>query len=138
MEGAYTNLAGRAAVFHNEGNGNIGGLTLGPGVHSWNGNVNISSNVTIAGNSPTAWWVFQIAGTLYVAPGKAVVLGGTAQARHIFWVVAGATTLDTTSHLEGNVFDATNIAMKTGASINGRLLAQTAVTLQMNTVTLPH
>jgi hypothetical protein len=29
------------------------------------------------------------------------------------------------------------IAMNTGASTNGRLLAQTAVTLQMNTVTLP-
>jgi hypothetical protein len=29
------------------------------------------------------------------------------------------------------------IAMKTGATINGRLLAQTAVTLQSNTVTAP-
>jgi hypothetical protein len=29
------------------------------------------------------------------------------------------------------------IAMQTGASINGRLFAQTAVTLQMNAVTQP-
>jgi len=31
----------------------------------------------------------------------------------------------------------TGINMQTGASINGRMLAQTAVTLQMNTVTQP-
>jgi len=31
----------------------------------------------------------------------------------------------------------TNIAVKTGASVQGRLMAQTAVTLQMNAVTQP-
>jgi hypothetical protein len=29
------------------------------------------------------------------------------------------------------------VAVNTGASVNGRLLAQTAVTLQMNTITQP-
>jgi hypothetical protein len=39
--------------------------------------------------------------------------------------------------MEGNVLSKTLISMKTGATINGRLLAQTAVTLQMNGVTTP-
>jgi len=45
--------------------------------------------------------------------------------------------LGTTSHFEGIVLSKTLIAVKTGASINGRLFAQTAVTLQMNKVTAP-
>ena len=56
--------------------------------------------------------------------------------KHIFWAVAGAVTLGTTSHLEGTLLGATSIAVQTEATVNGRLLAQTAVTLQMNTVTI--
>ena len=37
----------------------------------------------------------------------------------------------------GNVLSQTAVNMQTGATINGRTLAQTAVTLQMNTVTKP-
>jgi hypothetical protein len=40
-------------------------------------------------------------------------------------------------HFEGTILSKTMIAMKTKASINGRLLAQTAVTLQMNAITQP-
>jgi hypothetical protein len=46
-------------------------------------------------------------------------------------------TLGAGSHFEGIVLAKKNIAMLTGASINGRLFAQTAVTLQSNTVTQP-
>ena len=47
----------------------------------------------------------------------------------------GLTTLGTTSHFEGTLLSKTLIAMQTGASINGRLFSQTAVTLQKNVVT---
>jgi hypothetical protein len=140
MQAAYSDAAGRTATFINVGSGNIGGLVLRPGVYAWNGaasNVSITSNVTLRGNSIYDKWIFQIPGTLTVASGAAVVLGGEAQAQHIYWQVAGATTLGTTSHLEGTVLDMTSIALGTHASINGRLLAQTAVTLQMSTVTQP-
>jgi hypothetical protein len=46
-------------------------------------------------------------------------------------------TIGTTAHFEGVALAKTLIAANTGASVNGRLLAQTAVTLQMNTVTQP-
>jgi hypothetical protein len=39
--------------------------------------------------------------------------------------------------MEGIILSQTAITLATGASVNGRLLAQTAVTLQMNTVTQP-
>ena len=66
-----------------------------------------------------------------------MTLTGGAQAKNVFWQSAGAVTIGTTAHFEGNVLAQTMVAMNTGASINGRLLAQTAVTLQQNSVTKP-
>lgn len=82
-------------------------------------------------------WIFQIAGTLTTASAMKVILTGGALPQNIVWVVAGAVTLGTYSHFEGVLLGATGITMNTGSSINGRLLAQTAVALQMATVTEP-
>jgi cytoskeletal protein CcmA (bactofilin family) len=61
-------------------------------------------------------------------------LRGHAAARNVIWQVAGKVSLGTTSHFEGTILAKTLIAMKTGASIDGRLYSQTAVTLQMNSI----
>jgi len=66
-----------------------------------------------------------------------ITLSGGTQAKNIFWQSAGAVTLGTTSHFEGIILGKTGINLLTGASVNGRLLAQTAVTLQMSTVKKP-
>jgi hypothetical protein len=136
MQTAYTNAAGRRAGSLNLGGGNIGGLTLGPGVYKWGTSVTIPSNVTLDGDSYSVW-IFQIAQNLSLADGKSVILSRNAQAQNIFWQVAGKVNLGTTSHFEGVILSKTLIAIKTGASVNGRLLAQTAVTLQMNSVRQP-
>ena len=135
MQTAYTDAAGRSATIHELGAGNIGGLTLAPGVYSWSTNVTIPTNVALKGGSH-AVWIFQISKNLIVSSGKAVLLQGHARAHNVFWQVAGKVTLGTTSHFEGIILSKTLIAMKTEASIHGRLLAQTAVTLQMNSVTV--
>lgn len=136
MQTAYVDAAARPPTTTELGAGNIGGLTLAPGVYSWSTSVTIPESVALKGG-PRAVWIFQISKNLIVSSGKAVVLRGGARARNVFWQVAGKTTFGTTSHFEGTVLAKTLIAMKTGASINGRLLAQTAVTLQMNSVTAP-
>jgi hypothetical protein len=96
----------------------------------------ISNDVTLSGG-PNDVWIFQIAGNLSEANGKHLTLAGGAKAKNIFWQVAGSVALGTTAHFEGVVLGKTLIAVNTGASVNGRLLAQTAVTLQMNAVTAP-
>jgi hypothetical protein len=137
MEAAYNNAAGRTNPnYLNLGAGNIGGMTLAPGLYKWTTGLTIPTNITLAGPS-NGVWIFQIAGTLTVASAAKIILSGGAQAKYIFWQVAGAATLGTTSHFEGNILGKTGINMQTGASINGRLLAQTAVTLQKNTVVKP-
>jgi hypothetical protein len=65
------------------------------------------------------------------------VLAGGALAKNVFWQVSGLADLDTTAHLEGVLMSQTSIALHSGASINGRLFAQTAVTLEANAVNQP-
>jgi hypothetical protein len=137
MEMAYLDAEGRISPNFTElGAGEIGGLTLAPGLYKWGTGLLISSDVTLSGG-PNDVWILQVAGTFNQANATRITLTGGALPKNIFWQVAGAMTIGTTAHFEGVALAKTLIAANTGASVNGRLLAQTAVTLQMNTVTQP-
>jgi hypothetical protein len=137
METAYLDAAGRVSPDFTElGAGEIGGLTLSPGLYKWGTSLLITNDVTLSGG-PNDVWIFQVAGTLNEGNAARVTLTGGALPKNIFWQVAGAVTIGTTAHFEGIVLGKTMVAVNTGASMNGRLLAQTAVTLQMNSITQP-
>ncbi|MCX6175547.1 MAG: ice-binding family protein [Ignavibacteriales bacterium] len=138
METAYTDAAGRTLPDHTEMyTGDVTGQTLTPGLYKWSTGVMVSAGgVTISGNA-TAVWIFQIAGNLTVGNGAIVTLSGGAKTSNIFWQVAGQVTLGTTADMKGIILCQTQIAMNTGATLNGRALAQTAVTLIANTVSKP-
>ncbi len=137
METAYTDAAGRTPPDQTElSSGDLSGLTLAPGLYKWGTNVISPTSFTISG-SATDVWIFQIAGNLTISSGVIVTLAGGALAKNIFWQVAGAVTLGTTSQFKGIILSKTAINIQTGATLNGRALAQTAVTLQSNTVTQP-
>ena len=101
----------------------------------------INSDVTLSGG-PNDVWILQIAGNLNIASGGDIASGikvklvGGARAANVFWQVAGVTTLGTYSTFNGTILDEANIALQTGAVLNGRALAQTAVTLQQNAITI--
>src|ERR1017187_2612816 len=137
MEFASTAAAGRTSPDFTElGAGEIGGLPLAPGLYKWGTAVTISKNVTLSGG-PNDVWILQVAGKLTEANAVHVILAGGALAKNIFWQAAGAVTLGTTAHFEGIILAKTVIAVNTGASVNGRLFSQTAVTLQRNGIPQP-
>jgi hypothetical protein len=124
METAYTDAAGRTSPDYSElYTGDVTGKIL-------------TAGVTISGSSSDVW-IFQISGTLTVGNGAIVTLSGGANASNIFWQVADNTTLGTTSDFKGIILCKTLIEMQTGARLNGRALAQTAVTLDANAITSP-
>jgi hypothetical protein len=134
---AYTDAAGRKSPdFVELGGGAIGGLTLSPGLYKWTSTVTIPTDVTLAGGANDVW-IFQVSGDLKLSAAKSMLLSGGADPAHVFWQVAGAVDLGATSHAEGVVLAKTAIKLQTGASIHGRLLAQTAVNLASATVTAP-
>jgi hypothetical protein len=136
MQTAYTDAAGRTNPTATElGAGNIGGMTLSPGLYKWSSGVTIPTNLTLSGGS-SAVWIFQIAQNLNLSSGVHIILSGGANANNIFWQVAGQATIATTAVFNGTILDQTAIVLDTGASLNGRAWAQSAVTLQANAVTV--
>ena len=137
MEGAYTDGMGRSGPDFNElATGNIGGLTLAPGLYKWTTGITIPGDVTISGGQNDVW-IFQTTGNLSMASVQHVILAGGAQAKNIYWVVAGNVALGTGSHFEGILLCKTDVSLLTRATMNGRILAQTAAVLQMATVIEP-
>jgi len=138
MLAAYDDAFARTDPDETElGAGDISGMTLAPGLYKWGTGVLIDdTGVTLEGGADDVW-IFQIAQDLTVSNGAHVYLSGGAQAKNIFWAVTGGTTLGTTSVFNGNILCKTLIAMNTGARLNGRAMAQTAVTLIANTITAP-
>jgi PGF-pre-PGF domain-containing protein len=140
MQAAYTNADGvtTPAPIVNTGSGILSGLTLVPGVYSFDTGVTIPSSITLAcGGDSSSVFIFQIAGTLGISANQKVILSGGCQASNIFWAAAGETTLEPGSIFQGNILDKTGIAIQTGATLNGRALAQSAVTLESNTIVMP-
>jgi hypothetical protein len=134
---AYNDAAGRPTADHLElGTGNIGGMTLSAGLYKWTTNVTLPSDVTLNGGANDVW-IFQISQNLLMSNGVRLNLTGGAQAKNIFWQVAGQATFGTTSHFEGIILSMTGITFQTGASFKGRALAQTAIVLDGNAVVLP-
>jgi hypothetical protein len=137
MQTAFTDAAGRAPdVTELQAGSFPTPVTLVAGVYKWGTSVSIGADLTLNGSS-TDVWIFQIAQDLIMASGTEIVLTGTAVPENVFWQVTGLTDLDTTSVLNGNIICATGIVLRTGATVNGRALAQTAVTLDHATVTQP-
>jgi hypothetical protein len=136
MQLAFTDAAGRAPDVTELGAGNIGGMTLKRGVYKWGTGLLIPTDITLNG-SATDVWIFQVAQDLTVSSATNVVLAGGAVAKNVFWQVSGQVELGTTAHFVGVVSSLTSIALETGASVDGRLFAQTAVTLDGSTVVQP-
>lgn len=134
---AITEAAGRAPDVTELGAGNIGGMTLGPGVYQWTSGLVIPTNVTLAGGA-TAVWIFQIAQDLTMSADTNIVLTGGALPKNVFWqVTGGPVTIGTTAHFEGIVLTQTAVTVQTGATLEGRVLAQTAVIIDGSTVVEP-
>ena len=90
----------------------------------------LSGNLTLTGTSGP--WIFKSASTVITSPGSSIT---GSDACNVWWRVGSSATLDTDTQFLGNILALTSIGLNNGASLYGRLLAQTgAVTLSSNRV----
>jgi hypothetical protein len=132
---AYNDAAGRtpATTIATE----LGGQVLKAGVYnSTAGTFGVTGTLTLdAEGDAGAVFIFQAASTLITAPGSSVVLTNGATACNVFWQVGSSATLETTTSFKGTIMALTSIALKTGATLQGRALARNgAVTLDTNVI----
>ncbi len=134
---AYNNAAARTCTDIVTLSGNIGGLTLTPGLYKSTSSLAISSgNLTFdAKGNAGAVFVIQIASSLTTTSGRQVILSGGALAANIFWQVGSSATFGTTSVFEGTVMAKQSITFETGATLNGKALTSIgAITMADNTI----
>ena len=137
LTAAYNDAAGRTSTDIVTLSGNIGGLTLTPGLYKSTSTLAISSgDLTFdAKGNPNAVFIIQIASSLTTTSGRKVILSGGALASRIFWQVGSSATFGTTSVFKGTVLAMQSITFNTGASIDGKALARTgAVIMAGNTI----
>lgn len=136
---AYNDAQGRT-LCPTTVSGNLGGQTLAPGLYKSTSSLEISSgDLTLdAKGDANAVFIFQISSTLTTTSTRHIMLAGSAVAKNIFWAVGSSATLGTNSTFQGTIMAYSSVTLTTGATLNGRALAQTgAVTLDTNTVTKP-
>jgi uncharacterized repeat protein (TIGR01451 family) len=135
---AYNNAAGRNVAPVTVA-GDLGGLTLAPGLYKSTSTLGITGVLRLdGGGNPNAVWIFQVASALTTASGSQIILQGGAQAANIFWQVGSSATLGTTSIFNGTIMAQASVSIATGAALNGRALARTgAVSLDSNTAINP-
>jgi len=126
LTAAYNDAAGRTCTDIVTLSGNIGGLTLTPGLYKTTSSLAISSgDLTFdAKGNADAVFIIQIASSLTTTSGRQVFLKGSAKASNIFWQVGSSVTFGTTSAFKGTVMAMQSITFNTGATLDGQALAR--------------
>src|SRR3990172_280130 len=105
---------------------------LGPGTYCADAFL-LTGNLTLSGSSGV--WIFKSAATLTTSSNSSVTGGNPC---NVWWRLVSSGTLGTGTRFIGNILALTSISLQTGASLNGRAMAQTGqVSLDTNTITGP-
>ena len=137
LTAAYIDAAGRTtpAIVA----GDLGGLTLAPGLYKSTSSLGITGVLTLDGQgNSNSVFIFQVGTALTTATSSQVALIGGAQAANIFWQIGSSATLGTYSIFNGTIMAQASVTIATGAALTGRALARTgAVTLDSTTAGNP-
>jgi len=136
---AYNDAAGRTLCAVTVA-GNLGGMTLRPGLYKSTSSLGVTSgDLTLdAQGDGDAVFIFKMASTLTTTSGRQVILAGGAKAANVYWQVGSSATLGTTSAFRGTIMADQAITLDTGATLDGRALARiAAVALASNTIVKP-
>ncbi len=138
---AYTFLAGMASNT-NLTSTDLGGLTLAPGVYTFNSSAALTGAMFLdAGGDSNAVFVFQIGTSFTTASGSSVTVingGADYDESNIYWQVGSSATLGTTTAFLGIIVADQSVTLQTGATLTGIALAVNGATsLDSNAITSP-
>ncbi len=127
---AYNDVAGRTSTGIVTLSGNLGGLTLTPGLYKSTSSLAVSSgDLTFdAKGNANAVFIIQIASSFTTTSGRKMILSGGAQASNIFWQV-GSSATSNHFYSKGTFLVMQSITFNTGATLDGRAMARTGAVI---------
>jgi hypothetical protein len=118
--------------------GELGGLTLTAGVYEFGVEVTIDDDLTFdAEDDSSSVFIIKTSKSVTQAGGTSVTLARGALAENIFWQVAETVEVGAGAKMVGTLLVWTSVTFNALSSLNGRILAGTAVTLDQTTITDP-
>jgi hypothetical protein len=136
---AYNDAAGRTLCPTGLA-GNLGGLTLTPGLYKSTSSLSLESGALTldGGGDSSAVFIIQIASALTTTDGATILLTNGANPANIYWQVGTSATFGSGTVFFGTVMADQSISFVTGATLTGRALARIGgVTMDSNVITLP-
>ena len=134
---AYNNLS-ELAETKNMQWVNLGGLTLLPGVYSFNSSAALTGILTLdAEDDSDARWVFQVRSTLTVATSSKVLMINKGSALNVYWLIGSSATILANCEMLGNILVSSSITFNHLATLKGRVLTRIgSITMDANTIDL--
>lgn len=137
LTAAYLFAEGASSPAPASVSGDLGGLTLTPGIYKSTSTLLIQSgDLTLdAQGDPNAVWIFQVASgfTTVGGAGGSVILTGGADADNIFWQTGSSAVIGDYTSFYGNILALQSITMNSHAVAVGRMLAQNAAVVLTDT-----
>lgn len=133
-------LAALSSVATTITDGNLNGLSLGPGVYSVpdraGGNLTTTLTLDGSGGAANGGWVFLMPARLITGSSSSVVVSSLGSDAAVYWLVGSSATLGSFSTFAGNILAAASIGMTDSVTLGcGRALARdAAVTLINDTI----
>jgi hypothetical protein len=122
---------------YNVGTADLNGLTFVAGAYSSASSLLNTGTITLQGDADDIF-IFTAVSSLTTGSGSRIAFIGNVQACNVYWRIGSDATLGTNSAFVGTLIAQASVAATTGATINGRLFAQTAaVTLDDNVFSGP-
>ncbi len=136
MTRAFKDASKRKADTKDLNGGDLGGMVINPGVYRFDDTVLIPDDITLDGDV-TDVWIFKLSDDLVMSTNTQIMLSGGATANNVFWQVDGLVDIGEGAYFVGNLMVKDDITLRTGATVEGRLLGQDKVSLDAASVLAP-
>lgn len=113
-----------------------GPITLQPGLYKWVAAMSVGGTITLSGSSSSVY-IFQVGGALTFLESTNIILSGGVLPSNVFWQGNGAVVLNIGARVQGNLLGLSSFALNNGATLKGRIMAQSTCTLIANTISPP-
>lgn len=133
----YNDVASRVSSDSYPLSGNIGGMTLEPGLYTSLTGITITTgNLVLDGKgNPNGMFIFQMLTTLSTAAGCNVILINDANPENIFWQIGSTASLAAGCTMYGILMAYSSITIAAGVTINGHVYTLTgAITSTTNKI----